>query len=189
MSGKVTITTILWSRLDLPGHESAQLMQLPFGWQLTGTAVFLHDRHPCRLEYQILCSTEWQTQSAKVAGWVGDSTIDIDLAVDSTRHWRLNNDESPQVEGCIDVDLNFSPSTNLLPIRRLDMKVGQSVPTKAAWLRFPSFRLEPLEQVYYRLGETSYRYESNGGRFAAELQVNRSGFVTDYPNIWTIETG
>jgi len=88
------------------------------------------------------------------------------------------------VTGCVDLDLNFSPSTNLLPIRRLNMAVGQQVEVRAAWLRFPSFRLEPLVQVYRRIDETRYRYESGGGTFITELRVNEAGFVTQYPNLW-----
>ena len=73
----------------------------------------------------------------------------------------------PVVSGCIDLDLNFSPSTNLLPIRRLNLSVGQQATVRAAWLRFPSFALEPLDQLYRRVGESSYRYESASGKFVA----------------------
>ena len=89
--------------------------------------------------------------------------------------------------GCVDLDLNFSPSTNLLPICRLELAVGQEMEVRAAWLRFPSFRLEPLVQLYRRIDEMSYRYESAGGRFVTELCVNAQGFVTKYPNIWETE--
>jgi len=40
---------LLWRRLDQPGHESARLIAHDPGWHLLGTAVFLHDRHACRL--------------------------------------------------------------------------------------------------------------------------------------------
>jgi len=93
------------------------------------------------------------------------------------------------VAGCIDLDLNFSPSTNLLPIRRLSLTVGEEASVRAAWLRFPSFTLEPLEQIYRRTGATTYVYESAGGRFVRELIVNEAGFVTLYPGIWQAEAG
>ena len=86
--------------------------------------------------------------------------------------------------GCIDLDLNFSPATNLLPIRRLDLAIGQQMQVQAAWLRFPSFKLEPLSQLYKRIDETTYRYESGGGSFVTALTVNASGFVTTYPGLW-----
>jgi hypothetical protein len=85
----------------------------------------------------------------------------------------------------VDIDLNFSPSTNLIPIRRMNLAVGEASDVRAAWLRFPSFALEPLPQQYRRLTDDTYRYESAGGEFVAELKVNRAGFVVDYPGIWT----
>lgn len=183
----MTDQTILWRRLDQPGHESARLSLSEDFWRLAGTAVFLHDRQPCRLDYLIVCDVTWQTQAGRVAGWVGDKTIEIELAVDADGRWWLNDTECPEVAGCIDLDLNFSPSTNLLPIRRLGLAVGQAAEVKAAWLRFPSFKLELLDQTYRRIAETTYRYESAGGAFVRDLPVNAAGFVTDYPDFWTLE--
>jgi uncharacterized protein len=178
---------ILWRRLDHPGHESALLFLQTDSWHLHGTAIFSHNQLSCRLDYRIVCDSRWYTRSAKVAGWVGKSLIEMDLAVSPEQRWLLNGKDSPEGAGCIDLDLNFSPSTNLLPIRRLNLAVGEEMEARAAWLRFPSFRLEPLVQLYRRIDETSYRYESAGGRFVTELRVNSEGFVTRYPNIWETE--
>jgi hypothetical protein len=68
----------------------------------------------------------------------------------------------------------------------LNLPVGSEAVVKAAWLRFPSFQLEPLEQLYRRTGETTYRYESAGGRFTADLEVNEAGLVTHYPGFCKI---
>jgi len=182
--------TILWRRLDEPGHEFAQLFFEDAVWRLTGTTIFAFNRRPrrpVRLDYMVVCDADWQTRSASVAGWVGDETIRIDISIDDARRWRLNGIEVPEVEGCVDIDLNFSPSTNLLPIRRLRLDVGDEVAAKAAWLRFPDFKLEPLDQSYRRVSGGVYRYESMGGKFVAELSVNEAGFVTGYPNLWEIE--
>lgn len=188
---KVAIVTghsILWRRLDVPGHESARLFRRGDGWCLTGTAVFAHERRPSRLDYQVTCDAAWQTVSGKIEGWVGERIVEIEIAVDPQRRWLLNGEERPEVRGYTDLDLNFSPSTNLLPIGRLRLGVGQGAEVRAAWLRFPSFNLEPLEQYYTRVTEAVYRYESAGGSFVAELTVSEAGFVTEYPGLWIEET-
>jgi hypothetical protein len=136
----------------------------------------------------VVCDSNWTTTSGRVTGWVGHRTVEIELSVDSARRWRLNGVECPTVERSIDLDLNFSPSTNLLPIRRLGLTVGQEAEVQAAWLRFPSFTLEPLAQRYRRLDATTYRYESAGGEFVTELRVNAAGFVTRYADYWEAET-
>jgi len=183
--GGVQNLAILWRRIDQPGHESARLFFENSQWHLTGTAIFADKQGPCRLDYVVICDSAWHTLSGKVAGWVGSKVIEIDLAVDSDRRWTLDGVQRPEVMGCIDLDLNFSPSTNLLPINRLGLAVGQEAKIRAAWLRFPSFALEPLDQRYRRLTAATYRYAS--GNFVVDLQVNAEGFVMHYPGFFQAE--
>ncbi len=150
--------------------------------------MFVYNQQPCRLDYLTVCDPEWKTISGRISGWIGDEAIQIEFSVNSDRHWWLNGIERPDVVGCNDIDLAFSPSTNLLPIRRLDLAIGQEAEVRAAWLRFPEFTLEPLEQHYRRTDASLYRYESANGSFMADLQVNALGFVTLYPGLWQVES-
>jgi hypothetical protein len=181
--------SILWRRVDQPGHDAARLwFQDPY-WHLVGTAIFIEDRRPSRLDYQVTSDTAWNTVLGKVTGWVGDKNIELEFAADPTRQWRLNKTECILVAGCTDVDLSFTPATNLLPIRRLQLPIGKEAVVRAAWMRFPTFTLEPLEQTYRRVGAETYRYETLAGKFVKELTVNDAGFVTNYPGFWKIEEG
>ena len=85
------------------------------------------------------------------------------------------------------MDLGFSPSTNLLPIRRLRLGTGETAEVTAAWVEFPSFKVKPLKQSYSRFEQNTFHYESAGGRFQRDLVVNREGFVMRYPGLWEME--
>lgn len=113
-SGTLMHASMLWRRVDQPGHESARLVYQHPSWQLSGAAVFVHEGQPCQLDYLITCNSLWQTRLGKVTGWVGDQAIEIELSADSPGRWLVNGTERREVDGCIDLDLNFSPSTNLL---------------------------------------------------------------------------
>lgn len=176
--------SILWRGLFLRGHEACRLYQVGTEYRLEGAAVFSHDDRPCYLSYVIACDANWNTLRGGVSGWLGNDNINIEITVDTLRHWQLNGTKKPAVDDCVDLDLNFSPSTNLLPIRRLNLAVGQAAEVNAAWLRFPSFELEPLTQVYTRLDDSTYRYSSRGGEFVRDLAVNEAGLVTNYPELW-----
>ena len=179
--------TILWQGIDRRGHEAARVYQLNTEWCLDGTAVFASDTVPCRLSYLIVCDSSWNTLRGTVSGWLGNDNVNIEIAVDGLHRWRMNGVEKSAVNGCTDLDLNFSPSTNLLPIRRLKLAIGQQAEANAAWLRFPSFELEPLSQIYTRRDEFTYRYSSAGGTFTRDLKVNEVGLVTNYPGLWRAE--
>ena len=62
-----------------------------------------------------------QRLSGKVARRVGNESVEIELSVDSAQCWQFNGTECPAVNGYIDLDPDFSPSTNLLPIRQWDL--------------------------------------------------------------------
>jgi hypothetical protein len=117
---------------------------------------------------------------------VGLRHIRLDLLVTADRQWHLDGRPQAGVEGCIDVDLAFTPSTNALPLHRLALAPGQEAAVRAAWLSFPGFALEPLDQVYRRTGPAAYRFESGQGSFAADLEVDAEGFVRRYAGRWEL---
>jgi hypothetical protein len=182
----MAVTSIIWRRLDQPGHDSARLHEMASGAVLEGTAVFSESGRPCRLDYRVECDGSWRTIGARVVGWRGAGSIDLAISVDPERRWTLNGRPSPEVRGCDDVDLGFTPATNTLPSRRLRLAIGGRAPVRAAWLDFPGVALAPLEQVYERLTDSQYRYESAGG-FTALLEMNTCGLVTQYPGLWECE--
>jgi uncharacterized protein len=118
---------------------------------------------------------------------IGTKRVAVKIKADSKGQWLYNGERVSSVQGCIDVDLGFSPSTNLLPINRLKLLPGQAQEVTAAWVAFPSLKLKALHQTYTRIDDEHVHYESAGGKFKRDLRVNRLGFVLDYPDIWQVE--
>lgn len=117
--------TILWGRLDRVGHESARLSAERDGWRLEGSYVFADEARPCRLNYVVLCDARWNTTAVNVDGWIGERVVALEIAILPSARWQVNGVDVPAVAGCIDIDLNWSPATNLLPIRRLELGLGE----------------------------------------------------------------
>ena len=169
-------STIVWERLDLPGRETAELIRLADGWRISGCAEFGGNR----VDYEVRCGADWVTESATAVS----QGVDVELLRNPAGEWSVNGSKVWEVTGCDDVDFEFSPCTNTLPIRRLNLAIRESSLIRAAWLRFPSFALEPFEQRYRRTGEVTYRFESGDGEFVRDLTVNDVGLVVDYPGLW-----
>jgi len=179
--------TILWRRLDLPGHEISSISPDADGWRLDGVAVLAESGRPCRIEYDISCDAQWKTRRCAIRGHVGERCVSLEVERSSAGLWSIGGTEMTALEGCDDIDLGFSPATNLLPIRRLALPVGAQSIVRAAWIRFPELTAEVLEQTYTHLSADRYLYESAGGAFRRELQVDAFGCVIDYPGLWHAE--
>jgi hypothetical protein len=186
-NGSSRTEVILWSRLDTLGCDSAKLFMAEGMWHIQGSALFLSEGQPCKLDYEVVCDTFWYTCSVKINGWVGKEEIQIEIRVDPLFRWTFNGVLCDGVTGCVDIDLSFSPVTNMLPIKRLKLSDGQSREVTAAWLRFPELDLVPLDQNYKRINAGKYRYEAIEDHFITELTLDDTGFVTDYPDLWKCE--
>jgi hypothetical protein len=180
-------TVMLWKRLDCPGHDHVRLQSTADGHELVGVALFHHEQGPCRLDYQVHCNGQWRTHRAVVRGVIGHRGVDVRITADGPGRWLLNERHQPQVDGCIDVDLSFTPATNLPLLRRLALAPGADARIRSAWWRVLEQDLAPLEQRYRRLADAkgpAYRYDAPTLGFTTTLRVDEAGFVTHYPGLW-----
>jgi uncharacterized protein len=178
------VASILWRRLDTPGHDACRLQGDDGGWQLDGTAVFQHEGAPAHLTYRVWCDRAWRTREGFVHGWVGPQAVDVRIVRSIEGSWSIDDRVVPGVEGCVDVDLGFTPATNLLSIRRLDLAEGRAADVPVAWLDVAADTLELLPQHYERRTATTYWYESPTAGYTALLETTPAGFVSRYPGLW-----
>jgi hypothetical protein len=175
---------IVWRRLDLPGAEYCKLSFENEKWCLKGSVVLVLESRPLQVQYQIRCNAGWETEEVTVNLDIDGSEEALQLLVDEQHRWWAAGRELTDLQGCVDIDLGVTPSTNTLPIRRLGLAIGQTQNVRAAWIKFPSLEARPFPQTYTRIGENLYRYESNNGSFMAEIKVDTSGLVSYYPDGW-----
>ena len=149
--------------------------------------MFRHDDGPARLDYHVECDREWICRLGRVTGTIGGRVITCTLMHEAAG-WSLNGDMLAGTAG-LDLDLGFTPATNLFPIRRLTLQVGASGDAPAAWLDVDAGAISRLDQRYERRTETSYWYESVQGKYANMLGVSAEGFVYRYPGLWEAESG
>jgi hypothetical protein len=179
--------TIIWQRLDAPGHDTCGLWSIAGGWRLEGTASFVHDGVPCHLAYVADCDDEWHALAALVVGWIGSREVEAAIRPTPRDGWQLNGREQTTARGLLDIDLGFTPATNLIQLRRLALPVGGATDAPAVYLRFPDMELDRLEQHYARVAANEYDYAAPETGYSGRLEVHDNGFVTAYPGIWQME--
>lgn len=184
----MAVAAILWRRLDAPGHDACRVDRDGSGWRLEGTAVFRHDDgEPARFDYGVACDSSWRSLRGEVAGWLGARRVALTIERSPAGVWALDGAAVPGLERCVDLDLGFTPATNLLPLRRLALAEGEAAEAPAVWLDVAGGTLAELPQRYERRGAATYWYEAPTAGYAGLLEVTADGFVRRYPGLWEME--
>jgi hypothetical protein len=177
----------LWRRLDAPGHDACRLERSAEGWRLDGTAVYRDDGVPARLDYRIECGPDWVSRRGRVSGWLGTRGVEFVIARSDPGVWTLDGAVVTGLQDCVDLDLGFTPATNLLQLRRVTLAEGAAADVPAAWLDVAAGTLVRLAQRYERRSATTYWYESPRHDYTALLETTPAGFVRRYPELWEME--
>lgn len=184
---QVQVSSVLWRRLDTPGHDVCRLEKSDAGWKLEGVAVFLHEEGPASLRYRIACDLTWRTINGAVHGYLGERPVAIRVNHASDDQWTFNGAPVAGFEHLIDLDFSFTPSSNFFQLQRLDFKVGEGRDMDVVWLDPAAGILQKLPQRYERRSETKYIYEAPTVPYAAEIEIRPDGFIRRYPDLWEAE--
>ena len=178
------LSELLWRRTDEHALEVCRLLRSPDAYVLEGRVLTMANGHPAEVHYTVHVGPEWITRAGHVSVVQGAGERQVIVERDEAGRWRVDGEPRPEFDGIPDIDLEFTPATNTLPIRRLALPVGESRPSDAVWVRFPGLTCERLQQRYTRLDDRRYLYETADGAFSAELAVDEHGVVERYGDIW-----
>ena len=155
--------------------------------RIEGTTAAIEDARPWVVSYLIQLDAAWATRSARVTARTATGSRETFLESDGAGHWLVDGRTAPQLDGCMDVDLESSAMTNALPVHRLDLPVGGTADAPAAYVRALDLTAERLEQVYRRIADQDarqqYQYSAPAFGFTSRLRYDDSGLVADYPGI------
>jgi uncharacterized protein len=177
-------TIARWQDWDARGLEHLVLREDEDGVRADAFVIGQADADAFAARYSIVCIKEWRTRAVAVT-LVGQSH-GIQISSDGAGNWRDDVGKPlPQLEGAIDVDITATPFTNTLPIRRLGLEAGQSADILVAYIDVPSLTVTVDPQRYTCLEPMRrYRFESQGGDFVREIEVDEHGLVVLYPGLF-----
>jgi hypothetical protein len=157
------------------------------GWLIQGCTTAKEGGALWAVEYAIELDAAGATRNAQVNSRSAAGARSATLEADGVGHWLVNGAHTPQLDGCLDVDLESSAMTNALPVRRLALAVAARAATPAAYVRAAGLTVDRLDQTYLRLpGEgtgQSYDYQAPAFDFECHLSYDHYGLVLDYPGI------
>lgn len=176
-------TFTFWSRLDVPGSDSAWVVRLEEGWMIYGAAVFAHENGPAFLNYGIEYDAAWETKLATIEGYIGDEPV---------RHafmfqqgiWAHNGVRVDGMDGITQIDFGFTPATNYPILKKLNLSIGREANIESAWFDVGQKTISRLPQRFERQDERYYAYDAPRFGYSGFLDVMENGFVKVYPGLW-----
>lgn len=169
------------------GFEVVFFLARADGLRVEGHTTGIEDGEPFEVSYSIELDARWHTRSAHVSGQSSGGKHELRLEADGRGSWLVDGRAVPQIDGCLDVDLESSAFTNAFPMNRLSLAPGEASDAPAAYVRQLELSVERLEQGYVRVDDGSgprrFDYTSPAFGFRCELVYDNSGLVLDYPGI------
>ena len=193
---------ILWSGLDEWRAEAATVGLTDDGVRATGTQIGI-DPVPYRVEYQLDAAEGFVTRELRVTCTGNGWSRRLELTRDPGGGWHAAFDHRGSTElvaaeadvdelgETLDCDLNFSPMTNLMPIRRdrLNEEPG-SAELVTGFVTVPELAVRASRQRYEHVsrdgdGNAVVRFIDLGlfAGFTADLDLDPDGLIRVYPGL------
>ncbi|MBF9195678.1 putative glycolipid-binding domain-containing protein [Microvirga terrestris] len=176
--------TIRWSAWEgcEAGLEHVDVRPADGGLDISGVVIAREGDDRFGLSYRLKLDALWHTKRVQLRTTSGHV---VHLESDGRGHWQENGKDRPDLQGCIDVDIQATPITNTLPIRRLDLETGESMEIRLGYITVPDLTVFASSQRYTALEAGSlYRFDGLEDGFTADLPVDEDGFVLDYPGLF-----
>jgi hypothetical protein len=174
--------SIRWRSLEHGGLEQLRINEWPDGVKARSAIVGQADATRHGVMYEVSLTPDWTFEAILLQRTDGVMTV---LRRSKDGEWfDMHAEALPGLAGCVDIDFEMTPFTNTLPIRRAPLALGETRRFRVAYIPADTLEPFPAEQIYTRLSERVYRFETADGSFTADITVDADGLVLDYPGLF-----
>ncbi|HSD25608.1 MAG TPA: putative glycolipid-binding domain-containing protein [Solirubrobacterales bacterium] len=155
---------------------------------------------PYRVDYRLDAHDGFVTRAIDLTSHGDGWRRRLELVHDGAGHWEVDllDDDGdvpggpwdgslPDLSEALDIDIENSPLTNMMPILRHGFQRAGSGDFLMAFIETPSLRVEASPQRYEHVRATGIgsvvRYISRDGDFTADLELDGDGLLTFYPRL------
>lgn len=179
---------VMWISIDGQKIEHVRITKTKNNILADGIIIHLNSDNSIRIRYEIECDQQWQVRKVDL-NMLDDSSRNLKLFSDGKGNWTNRDGKTiPELNNCMDLDIYYSPFTNTLAIRRLNLQADESKDINAAYINIPELTVISDPQRYTCLNRNAnsalYLYESRDSDFKAELPVDSDMLVLDYPGFF-----
>jgi uncharacterized protein len=188
---------LLWTGVEEWLAEAAMVDLAGEGLSATGTQLGAEPA-PYRVDYR-LDAPDFVTRELELTATGEGWRRHLLLRHDGSGAWQAEVDDEGEVPGgawdaslpdvseARDIDIEFSPLTNTMPILRHGFQRDGSGDFLMAFVTMPSLRVEASPQHYEHVRRTEngsvVRFISKDSDFTADLELDSNGLLAFYPRL------
>lgn len=173
----------LWQHGTGDGHDRCTLRTTAHGAELSGAAVLPALAAGATARYRLLVDGRWRVTEVDVHVRGGGGDARLRLLAPAPGRWERDGAPRPELDGCLDVALDFTPAGLTPLLRRVALAPGERADVDVVTLRLPGLAVT-RERVGIEHDERDRWLHHVAGRTAA-LHVGPQGLVTEYEDAWT----
>jgi hypothetical protein len=177
-------TNILWTGREYHSQENCLINESASGIEISSTIIGHYEEKIYKIEYQIKTNSYWETVFFKIISLHSNQKLTISFDSDGKGNWTNAGKPLEPFNGCTDIDIRLTPFTNTLPIRRLRLQPGKTREIQVLYFDLLEEQIMPVRQQYTCISATEYHYQNIPNDFEANILVDESGFVVDYPSLF-----
>lgn len=177
-------TELIWQHIDAPGWEHVRIISDHPGWTVFDSIlVRQHAGLVLRGGYTLVVDKQWRTLELRLMLETSPGTMEgIHLLTEGDGRWTDANDQHiPELDGCLDVDIDWTPLTNALPVHRLRIKEGEEHAVPVVHISLPTMSIQPETHRYHRLNDSDVTHSVGDDNIIHALSMGNDGFVVQYP--------
>ena len=174
---------IVWKGMYYQTMEYCCFRQNRDKLSIEGEIVGLIEEKPVHFSYQVIVDQNFNTQKVSICR-NKEKTALYELKRLGKSWYNEKDQHLAEFDDCIDVDIAITPSTNTLPIRRVLFHLNVPQTLKMLYINPINRILEINVQVYTRLADNMYLYQSRDSDFKAQIQVDDYGIVVEYDGLY-----
>jgi len=169
------------------GFECASIRARGDGHRLVGHTCAIEDGVSWAVGYVVDVDAQWRTIGAELTETRSGYRTTLSIQTDRAGRWMIDGAPCPELDECIDIDLESSALTNTIFLHRVQPSSADVYDAPASFIRCAPLRPERLDQTYRlttqnRIG-VSYAYTSPAYGTDIELHFDDAGLVLDYPGL------
>jgi hypothetical protein len=166
--------TARWQRWDNDGDETLTLRWENEAWTATGDVGFE------AITYVLRLSPMWHVRQFLLFRDLAEP--DLWLGTDGSGRWgEMNGAHRQDIDGCLDLHLGCTPFTTSVPIRRLQLDIGDAAEIPVATIDVETLGVVPARHRYERLSLRHWRH-TDQHHVVTEFDIDEFGLVCDLPN-------